>query len=186
MYLHIGRIIPRRGLEAAFGRTAALRDELRALAASGAAFRPRVAGLGWWRCGGAVARSLRGGTEARRCCGAVARLRCGAVARRRGGVAARWRGGSAARRRRSSAAWLLGQAVARAGGDVGGGSGGWRRWGRGRATTLGARAGGSSGGRRRLVGFRRERGGRMSPRGLGRGSKTINPRRPMTWPTGIK
>jgi hypothetical protein len=46
MYLHIGRIIPRRGLEAAFGRTAALRDELRALAASGAAFQPRVAGLG--------------------------------------------------------------------------------------------------------------------------------------------
>jgi hypothetical protein len=94
-------------------------------------------------------------------------------------TAARWRGGSAARRRRSSATRLLGRAAARAGGcslraaaRAGGG--------------VGARAGGGSDGWRRLVSFRRERGGRMSPRGLGRGSKTFNPRRPMTWPTGIK
>jgi hypothetical protein len=32
----------------------------------------------------------------------------------------------------------------------------------------------------------RERGGRMSPRAAAGGSKSINPRRPVTWPTGIK
>jgi hypothetical protein len=68
-----------RGLEAAFGRAAALRDEQRALAAS-AAFRPRVAGLGW-----------RGGTGARR--------RGGTGARRPGGAGAWQRGGSGGRRR---------------------------------------------------------------------------------------
>jgi hypothetical protein len=83
------------GLEAVFGRTAALRDEQRALAASGAAFRPQVAGLGWHG-------------------GAVARLRSGAGARRRGGVGARWRGGTAARRRGSVAARRLGRAAAAA------------------------------------------------------------------------
>jgi hypothetical protein len=127
MYLHIGRIIPRRGLEAAFGRTAALRDEQRALAASGAAFRPRVAGLGWWRRGEAVARSLRGGAAARWHDCAVAPGHGGAVAWRRGGVGARRRGSSAAR--------LLGRAATRAGDGVGG----------------------SGGRRRRLVGFIRER-----------------------------
>jgi hypothetical protein len=166
------------------------------LAASGAAFRPRVAGLEWWRRGGAVARSLRG---ARRRGGAAVRWHGCAVEPGRGGAVAWQRGGVGARRRRSSVARLLGRAAARAGGyslraaaraggGVGGGSGGRWRWGRGRAPALGARAGGGSGGRRRqrLVDFRRERGGRMSPRGLGRGSKTINPHRPMTWPTGIK
>jgi hypothetical protein len=104
MYLHIGRIIPRRGLEAAFGRTAALRDEQRALAASGAAFRPRVAGLEWWRRGGAVARSLRDGAAVRRHDGTAAQWRRGA--------AARWRGGSVARRRGSSGGRWLGRATA--------------------------------------------------------------------------
>jgi hypothetical protein len=51
------------GLEAAFGRAAALRDEQRALAASGAAFRPRVAGLEWR---GSVAARRRGSVAARR------------------------------------------------------------------------------------------------------------------------
>jgi hypothetical protein len=32
----------------------------------------------------------------------------------------------------------------------------------------------------------RERGGRMSSRAAAGGSKTINPRRLVTWPTGIK
>jgi hypothetical protein len=90
-----------RGLEAAFGRTAALRDEQRALAASEAAFRPRVAGLGW-----------RGGVEERWRGGAAARWHGCVVASGRGGVVAWGRGGPAARER--------GSAAARAGG--GGGS----------------------------------------------------------------
>jgi hypothetical protein len=109
-----------------------------------------------------AARRSGGAQPAWRCGGAVARLRSGAGARRRGGVAARWRGGSAARE--------LGRAAARAGGD----SGGRRRWRLGRAAAAARRF------------HTRERGGRMSPRAAGRGSKTINPRRPMTWPTGIK
>jgi hypothetical protein len=98
-----------RGLEAAFGRTAALWDEQRALVASGAAFRPRVVGLGWWRRGGAVARCLRGGE----------------AVRRRGGVAARWRGGVVAWGLGGLAARELGHAAARAGGGVGGSGGRW-------------------------------------------------------------
>jgi hypothetical protein len=62
--------------------------------------------------------------------------------------------------------------------------GGVVAWGRGSA---GAWQRGGSGGRpRRLDGLSGERGGRMSPRAATGGSKTINPCRLVTWPTGIK
>jgi hypothetical protein len=64
------------------------------------------------------------------------------------------------------------------GGAVAWGRGGPAARERGRAA---ARAGG-----RWLDGLSREREGRMSPRAAAGGSKTINPRRLVTWPTGIK
>jgi hypothetical protein len=120
------------------------------------------------------------------------------VARRRDGAAARWHGCAVAPRRGGAVAWGLGgpaareldraaaragggsggrlleRAAARAGGGVEGGSGGRRRWRLGRAEAAAAHP------------FQtRERRKNEFARDL-TWSKTINPRRPMTWPTGIK
>jgi hypothetical protein len=87
----------------------------------------------------------------------------------RGGVEERWRAACAVVRWRGGAvAWGRGGMGARRPGDAGA----WQR-------------GGSGGRRRRLDDLSGERGGRMSPRAAAGGSKTINPRRLVMWPTGI-
>jgi hypothetical protein len=79
--------------------------------------------------------------------------------------------------RSGAGAWGRGGAVAWGRDGVGarrpGGAGAWQR-------------GGSGGRRRRFDGLSGERAGRMSPRAATGGSRTINPRRLVTWPTGIK